>query len=173
MSLPQSSEGKPLIPESRIRHFGPKRLKPMQGVRLNPKTKLWEPKFAKKTPDALARKNLLARQAAEKKKVMPAEQKVFDLRRYRPPPGRVLLRVGRVITHDGAIELPQSAQWADQEFTVVSVGWLRIGSLDNAPFKVGDRVFLDAKSHKRPIELPGHPAMVLVKIARVAAVVSS
>lgn len=164
MSLP-TSEGKPLIPAHRIRHYGPKRLAPMQGQRLDPKTRLWVPKFKKKSPDSVDRRKLLERVASESKRPPPAEQKKFDLRTYRPLPGKVLLQVGKTIRSQKGVLMPEALEWKDQSFVVVKLG-------SPAPFRIGDTVFLDAGTHKRPVSFVKHPDMVLVKIRRVGAVVS-
>ncbi len=156
---------KPLIPPERIRSFGPKRLKPMQGQSLDPKTGKWRVKIPKKSPDPADRRKLLERVAAESKKAVPPEAKKFNLRTMRVLPGKVLLAIGKTIHFEKGVAIPEAVDWKDQEFIVMKIG-------GEAPFRVGDRVFLDANTHKRPVHLVGHPDAVLVKTRRVGAVVS-
>lgn len=161
-------DSKLLIPPERIRSHGPRRLKAMQGQTLDPKTGEWRIKKPKKSPDPRDRAKLLAKRAEVVATPLPAEAAPFDWKRYSPPPGRVLLRVGKQVTMEKGVVIPDASDWREQAYTVLVVGAHNGSVVD---FMIGDRVLLDKQSHQRPFELEGEPAMVLVKIRRVAAVV--
>lgn len=162
-------DGTPLIPSHRIRSFGPKRLKPLQGQSFDLKSRSWRTKNPKKSPDPRDREKLLAKSAEVVAVPVPAEAAPFDWKRYSAPPGRVLLRVGRQVTMEKGVVIPDASDWREQAYTVLVVGAHNGSVVD---FMVGDRVLLDANSHQRPAEIDG-PGMVLVKIRRVAAVLTA
>jgi hypothetical protein len=93
----------------------------------------------------------------------PEETEGFDIRRYRPMPGKVLVkRPAPVKVRDG-VELPENMWFSEDWFFVVAVG---TGVTVCAP---GDRVIFGKKSKPRPVKLGG--AFHLGRASAVAAIV--
>lgn len=157
-------DSRPLIDPSRIISHGPKRLKPMQGQRFDPETRTWRVKNPKKAPDPVDRRKVQERIAVESVKPLPPETKPMDLSNYRPLKTRVLLQIGDEIAAEKGILIPDLHRKNEESFRVLAIGE------PNTEFAIGDRVYLDKSSHKKPVSLDGYPPAVLVKVRRVAAV---
>ena len=139
----------PLIPI--ISHHFKSPWKKVRGKRYNAKGELVCETGPKRTPDALARQNLLAEQAkAAALPPPPQDTETFDLSHYRPLPGRILLKRPPQITEDNGVALPEKLYRSESWFWVVKVGD-RVTAC-----RPGDRVMF-AKNHRPKSVRIGEP----------------
>lgn len=152
-----------LIPRENIVSHGPRRLKPAQGIRLNPVTKIWEPKWAKKSPNPFDREKLKSGLLAAKNRAMPPEDRGFDPATYRPLSDHVLVRAAPLVTEEGGIFIAENQQKPGDWFEIV-----RIGS-PATDFAVGDRVFIEDRAFRQELKYSAKEEYFVIKFRHIAA----
>lgn len=155
-----------LIPEHRIQRYGPKRLMAAQGIKMDPVTKRWTPKKPKPVVDQRDVQKLRAKLDEVADLPAPVESLPFDFSKYRPLPGRVLLRITREPRVVDGILIPDQQIKEKQWLEVVAMG---DGEFD---FKVGDRVALGKRAHKRGMMIE-NVRYGVVKVRHVIAVLDT
>jgi|GEM_PF-4424688 len=101
----------------------------------------------KPRPDPLVERAIKEAYAAAAKMPMPEEGGAFDLNRFRPLPGRILVTRGPMIKSEKGIDLPEDKWHHGPEYIVLKIGD-GVRSCD-----VGDRVIVQKKHKPRAVRL--------------------
>lgn len=139
----------------------------MRGRRYNAKGEYVGPSGkVKPTPDKHTQR--IIEQAYEEAAKMPTPQEGggFDLAKFKPLPGRILVARGPLIKSENGVDLPENKWFHEKHFVVIRLG----DGVTNCA--VGDRV-LFVKSHRPKSVHLGIAALCLARDSAIAAILET
>lgn len=153
----------PVVPI--LSHFKVPHHRRLRGRRYDANGKFMYETGPKRTIDVAAQRALRDAYAAAAKMPRPEEGGAFDLNRYHPLPGKVLLKRGPLITEEKGVAIPEDQQRFVSWWFVIRVG-ANVVNCD-----VGDRVVLQ-KKHKPKQARLGEGRFHIARDACVVGIVS-